>query len=100
LSDLKSPNENRRHCCHNPRGCRSASADGNPTSDAVARGPFPIFGVASTAIVGETDADAEPCGASSPQRNFAIAFSFSKNIGSPASGSESSPSSLSRTKTQ
>jgi aspartate/tyrosine/aromatic aminotransferase len=68
---------------HNPSGCDPLPGDWDPIFDAaVARNLFVIFDVAYTGIVDGIDRDAEPVRRYLRRgKNFAVAFSFSKNMG-------------------
>jgi aspartate/tyrosine/aromatic aminotransferase len=68
---------------HNPSGCDPLPAQWDPIFDAVvAKNLFLIFDVAYTGIVDGVDADAEPVRRFLRRgKNFAVAFSFSKNMG-------------------
>jgi aspartate/tyrosine/aromatic aminotransferase len=68
---------------HNPSGCDPLPGDWDPIFDAaVARNLFLIFDVAYTGIVDGVDRDAEPVRRYLRRGvNFAVAFSFSKNMG-------------------
>jgi aspartate/tyrosine/aromatic aminotransferase len=68
---------------HNPSGCDPQPGDWDSIFDiAVARNLFVVFDVAYTGIVNGIDADAEPVRRFLTRgKNFAVAFSFSKNMG-------------------